>query len=337
MSVSSINVFAWTASLALTGCLGAYGYQNIQYLETAKPYSESDTEGNARAKEALNVGKVVKINHGWKMDYSGSVVPNFVDYNWTGKEEVFIAPPKGPDVIVEAPQVKIEDILEVIYFQVDTDDAGGSRALVRYLNNLATEGTVELRVADVLPSPHNGIAVVGITAESVEFSFSEEDRDNEIFFPGVLDSGLIYVIPAGGEALVQKWADLIDPKVNNDTRPLDTIKLSKNAYQVGVNDAKEFGENYQKILTNDVRTQTRRDKKGNPDGIEVKSVRAGSIAARHGLQTRDVIISVNGHPVNSQQEAMQWAKANQDNYTVWEVVVERLGRTQTMIYRTPDR
>ncbi|MDF1836542.1 MAG: PDZ domain-containing protein [Planctomycetota bacterium] len=336
MSVSTINIFAWTASLALTGGLGAYGYKNIKYLETDKPYSTADTEGNARAKAALNAGKVVKVDKGWKTNYQKQVVPNFVDHNWTGKEEIVVKPdePKiGPVVI---PDVKIADIVQVIYFQVDTGDAGGSRVLVRYIGALASHGTAELRVADVLPSPHDGIAVVGITAESVEFSFSKEGRDNETFLPGMLDSGLIYVIPADGEELKVKWETAIVDASNHDTRPQDTVELSKNTYQLGVNDAREFGDNYQTILNNDVRTQTRRDKNGNPNGIEIKSVTAGSIAARHGLSARDVVISVNGHPVNSEQEAMQWAKANKDNYTVWEVVVERLGRTETMIYRSPD-
>ncbi|MEZ5974077.1 MAG: PDZ domain-containing protein [Planctomycetota bacterium] len=70
-------------------------------------------------------------------------------------------------------------------------------------------------------------------------------------------------------------------------------------------------------------------------GIEVMEVRAGSIAARHGAQSGDVIISINGYPVNSQQEAIQWAKDNGDNYEVFTVVVERLGRLETLTYRKP--
>ncbi|MFT5059653.1 MAG: hypothetical protein ACI89E_002439 [Planctomycetota bacterium] len=337
MSASSINIFAWTASLALTGGLGAYGYKNIKYLETPKPYSTSDTAGNARATEALNAGKVVKADSGWKQDYNGSVVPNYVDYNWTGEvfeDDLIVVPVVAS---VKKPDVKIEDILQVIYFQVDTGDAGGSRVLIRYLGSLATYGTVELRVADTLPSPHDGIAIVDITAESVEFSFSKEGRGNETFLPGELDSGLIYVIPADGEALIQEWGNLVDDKVASAKQPTDTVEVSKGVYRVGTADADEFGNDYQNILTNDLRTRTRRDKNGQAAGVEIMTVREGSIAQRHGLVARDVIISVNGHPVNSEQEAMQWARANKDNYEVWNVVVERYGRTETMIYRSPDR
>jgi hypothetical protein len=337
MSVSSINIFAWTASLALTGGLGAYGYKNIKYLETPKPYSTSDTAGNARATEALNWGKVVKADSGWKQDYNGSVVPNFVEYNWTGVVQaptIDVVPDEAP---VEIPDVKIEDILQVIYFQVDTGDAGGSRVLIRYLGSLATNGTAELRVADTLPSPHDGIAIVDITAESVEFSFSKEGRENETFLPGVFDSGLIYVIPEDGEALKQEWEKIVGPLVASEDQPTDTVEVSQGVYRVGTTDADEFGNNYQTILTNDLRTRTRRDKNGQAAGVEIMTVREGSIAQRHGLVARDVIISVNGHPVNSEQEAMQWAKANKDNYDVWNVVVERLGRTETMTYRSPDR
>ena len=51
--------------------------------------------------------------------------------------------------------------------------------------------------------------------------------------------------------------------------------------------------------------------------------------------TREVP-TINGHPVNSQQEAISFAKNNSERYSVWEVEVLRLGRIETIVYHSPQ-
>ena len=40
--------------------------------------------------------------------------------------------------------------------------------------------------------------------------------------------------------------------------------------------------------------------------------------------------------MSSEHEAINFVKNNQDQYSVWEVVVERLGRRETIVYTDPD-
>ena len=75
---------------------------------------------------------------------------------------------------------------------------------------------------------------------------------------------------------------------------------------------------------------------GKRSGVELTEVREGSIASRHGAQSGDVVISINGTPVNSQQEAIAFAKNNSERYSVWEVEVLRLGRIETIIYHSSN-
>jgi S1-C subfamily serine protease len=75
-------------------------------------------------------------------------------------------------------------------------------------------------------------------------------------------------------------------------------------------------------------------KKGRMEGIEITEVAPGSIAAQHGVKSGDVIVSVNGTPVNSVQEAISYAKNNADIYSVWTIVVSNAGYERTIVYET---
>jgi S1-C subfamily serine protease len=70
------------------------------------------------------------------------------------------------------------------------------------------------------------------------------------------------------------------------------------------------------------------------EGIEITEVAPGSIAAQHGVKSGDVIVSVNGTPVNSVQEAISYAKNNADIYSVWTIVVSNAGYERTIVYET---
>ncbi len=339
MKVSTINLFAWVGSLAITGTLGAYVYDSYGELQEPAPYAAKEDEvGRKRAADALGAARKIRPAKEWRIGYEDKVVPNYVGHDWVGKPEV-----KQPDqpVIttpVEKPRVEVADLLFPSYFQVDTTDPGGSMVLVQYLGELATYGTAELRVADTLPEPHAGITVVAINTDSIEFSFAEEGRENETYNPNYLGEDFIYIVKEGEEVREQRLEKIIGEAGEiPDTRPKTTSSPAPNVFLVGTDDAAYLNQNYETILSQEVRTRTRRGPNGERAGIEVMEVAQGSFAQRHGVPRGDVVISINGHPVNSRQEAIQWAKDNGENIQVFEVVVERLGRLQTLTYRKPDR
>jgi S1-C subfamily serine protease len=59
-----------------------------------------------------------------------------------------------------------------------------------------------------------------------------------------------------------------------------------------------------------------------------------SIAERHGAKEGDVVKSINGHPVNTTNEAITFVKTNKDKYSSWEVVIENKGKTRTVTYES---
>ena len=339
MKASSVNLISWTASLAITAGLGFYVYTTYGQLQTPPRYThDGDTEGRDRAKKLLRDARTVPVEEDVRIGYANQVLPTYVGFNWTGVEE------KKPDKPIDVPQVvekkivKIEELLDVIYFQVDTGDAGGSRVLVKYKGDLQAFETAELRVADVLPQPHDGIAVVAITTDSMEFSFTEEGRENEVFRPGILDDSVIFRIPEGEEAREQIFEKIINGIGEvTDLRPKSTNEIAKGVYVIGTEDSAYLAENYQSILSKDVRTRNRIGPDGKRAGVEILEVAQGSFAQRHGVARGDVVISINGYPVNSEQEAIQWAKDNGEGIAVFEVVMERLGRLETLTYRNPDK
>jgi PDZ domain-containing secreted protein len=50
-----------------------------------------------------------------------------------------------------------------------------------------------------------------------------------------------------------------------------------------------------------------------------------------------VIKAINGHPVNSEQEAISFIKNNKDKYDVWEVEIENKGKTKIVTYKVPKK
>ena len=70
--------------------------------------------------------------------------------------------------------------------------------------------------------------------------------------------------------------------------------------------------------------------------MQILDIPAGSVLERHGAEEGDVIKSINGRAVTSKSEAFQYVEENKDLYDTWEVVVERLGREETLICDTPQ-
>ena len=257
--------------------------------------------------------------------------------NWTGKEAP-VELPKGPDKPLVPVRKPIKDILSILLIQIDTDDPSESRIFVRLVTPPPPPRTPEMTLStgDKLPSPNEYIEVGKIGVEGVEFVY--DDGEIEKLNPaglggaplvvGLDESGVRYPLESGGIEI---------PKVEgNPFRPTETTLFRQNHYVLGTEDTAYLAENYPAVLTNDLRYKTHVDPNtGRRDGIEIQTVRPGSIAERHGAQPGDILKSINGHPVSSDQEAMSFVRNNQDKYTSWEVEILRLGRTVTLTFQNP--
>lgn len=332
MKSSTITFLCWVGSTLLAGVLFFLIYDFVNKQEAGiRPFDVQ------YVKSTLSEPRARVATDRVQLDYLGQVKPNMIDLDWTGKPvEVRVAPvveqaaPTGP---VYTP---VSELLAVRYVQYDTVDPGGSSIFVEYLGALADSKTAHLSVGDKLPKPHDDVVLHRIETESIVFSFAAEGREEEeLFLNPFGDLDLITLVGEGG---VIKAPTRAVPQARRkvSTAPAETVRLGNGNYQIGTDDAQVFANDYQRILSQDVKTRTHFDANGNRAGIELVDVKVGSIASRHGAQTGDIIISINGHPVSSQQEAIKWAKNNADKFSVWEVVKENRGLQSTVVFNSPE-
>ncbi len=75
------------------------------------------------------------------------------------------------------------------------------------------------------------------------------------------------------------------------------------------------------------------DKQGRPAGIRLDHVDAGSLILERGFQTNDVVQKVNGQPVNSKTELVDWVKRNHERFSMFRVEVLRRGQVKRLNFR----
>lgn len=271
------------------------------------------------------------------------------ELDWSGK------PPPPPPVIVPAESTnatKVRDPLDkyviVRAVKVDFYDEGSSDAFIKYKSDArvtlppaVTDGTVIKRVGERLDGDILGqVKVVAILPEGVKFSFiNDPQRAHELVAPAEYSLGSNYRVLREGESEPSASSVVASIPRRLDNSPLaQTLQISPNRFRIGVEDALEIDQRYAEIITEEVATRRFRDPvTRQPAGVEVTMVKSGSIAARHGVQQGDVIKSINGHPVTSESEAIQFVKQNKDNYDVWEVEVWNRGQTRTITYYPPKK
>ena len=76
---------------------------------------------------------------------------------------------------------------------------------------------------------------------------------------------------------------------------------------------------------------------GKPNGVRIKTIRKGSILAKRGLKPGDKVISINGKPVTSRQDAISYVKGEGKGATRYIVEIERRGTIIKMTYNVKDR
>ncbi len=345
MNLSLAKSALWLGSLGVFGWLG---YQLYDY-KTREADLLSERVTAARQREIID-GNVTppEVDESSLVDY-GRVVANFHTLNWTGKKPP--PPPPPPPPGDQAPKGRlakpINELLTVLYIQVDSTKAERSLALA---SPLATElepdggGQIQLLVGDALATPYEYWVVDGIEAEGVRFAYLPEndedaEREPEWARPPAPIRDTIVELGDGQTARVPTSDDgnIPDapPGVYGNKRPDRTIEVSPGRYRLGEEDLREFGENYLDILSSEVRTKPHM----NPNtkkwaGFELTSIAPGSIASQHGAVEGDVVISINGHPVNSVNEAITYAKNNQDSFNSWHVVVVNAGIERTLTFET---
>lgn len=330
MNVSTIKTLLWLVSFGLAGGLFAYAYK----FKNTPQRSYWDVTYAERVLKDVEAPKPPRPNI---LDYNQMVSPVIAKFDWTG------APPKpvvegpvedtGPPV---APKLVVSEILAILATRIDTGDPGGSAVTVAWKKPELKDADNVLQIGEKLPKPFEVAVVKDIRPGGVEFAFQGESQENELVAMENEFEGKIVKVGDPSEVRVRERDDLIRPRVEKvDGWPKETVRTAADMYHLGSETLDTIGRDYTRILTEDVKTETH-FKDGKRAGLKVTEVRAGSIAAQHGVQSGDVVISINGHPINSQHEGIQYIKNNSSHTTVWQVVLENLGRRRTVTYNSPE-
>lgn len=267
--------------------------------------------------------------------------PNCKHLNWTGSPPRVQVEASQAGQDVKPPATPVKDLVRVLFVMLDGAEPKNSVAFLRYKSNAGVTaksptGLFRMRTGDHLHPPLDHVTIESISEEGVTFSFQDVARAKETVVPAEFDAKTPIFVVDEGRVVMPKISNPIPKSTTQAWNPERTTPLGTNAYKVGTEDAKEFESHWDRILVEDVRHERHKDPRtGKYDGIEIRSVTPGSIAERHGAQSGDVVKSINGQPVSSVSEAVQFVKNHKDEYTTWEVVVENKGRTRTMVFHSP--
>lgn len=330
MNVATIKLLCWLTSAGLSLGLSAYAFHFFSRLEQNQPAYDLE-----RAEAVLTTGIETESRVTSLIDYD-DVLRAFRNMNWTGKEaieKIKNAPVKP--VETQPTHTAVASLLKLHMIQVHLSDPTASAVFVKYMpsSGFAIKDGM-LRVGDALPGRYSNVVVDAIRIEGVDFRFEDGDRPIETIAADAGDDEPLIVEVGPDGVRMPVVSSVIPPALNRSVgRPKQTTQIAQNRYRLGTEDAQYINDNYAEILTREVRYRTWHDPRtGRRAGIEIQEVQPDSVAARHGVQSGDIIISINDQPVTSEQEAIKFVKNNAENYSSWEVVIENMGRQRTISY-----
>jgi len=338
MNTSQTKLLAWGAAGILAVLLSGYVFLFFRDVEALQGPVDAD-----QVREAIDNVEVIEEEAKKKVPYD-QIKRAFIELDWTGKPVVEAS--AGEALTAEQTQPiyrPVEELLRVVMIAGDGTNPADSFCVVKY------DDSSGVMLQDLfhgvrfvgwsLHAPLDYIKVERIGPEGVTFSFTDGTREHETLtteefskFPDIvsLDPDQEAAVPAdwGNITIVRKKGEV----------PKKTYEYKPDSFRIGTEDAEYIAENYSEILARDVRTVKHKDPQtGRYDGVEVRSVAEGSVAASHGAQAGDVIKSINGHPVSSVAQAIQFVKTNSSQYDTWEVLVENKGFERTITYKSPQQ
>jgi hypothetical protein len=350
MNVATIKTLLFLVSL---GFFGGLVYVAVQHEQGKRAQAARQAEQAARgedgefkyfskkyALEVLNNVQQPKAPRARTADYKAAIQPALIKFDWTGKPPAPKVEERPVDnTPTQRPKLVVADLLTVQFVRVNTQNPGDSAALVSWKKPDMKDANPVLKIGRPLPAPFEGAVVKDIVPDGVLFAFSRDDQQQDEFVDvPKLTEGLIVTVD--GEDQVRRPVErsrISQPVAARNEWPEDTRRIAHNMYEIGGNQMSTFASDWSRMLTEDVRLVTHRDANGNRAGVKLTDLKSGSLIAQHGGQEGDVIISINGHPVSSEQEGIQYVKQNAENTTTWIVVVERLGTQQTLTYNTKKK
>ncbi|MCE9593351.1 MAG: hypothetical protein K8S98_04085 [Planctomycetes bacterium] len=341
MNTAQAKLFSWSAAGVLGLGLSAYMVHFAKSQDRTRQAVSTET----MQKLLSSVTDDTEKRDDGPIDYQW-IKSGWADLNWLGrpKEAAPIAKVDDTPKVVAENKSKLDNVVKIMAIYYDPESESETRTVIKYSSqagvdpNVIKNGMVSKRVGDHLDAPLGHAKVIKIDGSGVEFGFDDEQREHEVLRPKELDLlGRFVVLGEGGQPIVPD-VRAIPRSPTYGQWPKKTERIGQDKFRVGLDDAEYISKNFDKILVEEVRTVSHRDPVTQQrDGIQITDIKPGSTVEAHGGQSGDVIKSINGHPVKSEQEAIQFVKANADVYDKWEVEVENKGDTRIVIIYPPNK
>ncbi len=348
MNINSIKAACWLLSAVVTAGVGyfVWDFQNRQGEILGQKYTAEEVRDilDSAVVPEGPVSTLVDrraIERAYYFDRKNRQLPNLLDWTGAPPPKVVERTPVTTEV-VEQEKKRIADAIVVTMIAEELGDAERSRAWIRYKPESGVQTKPDefpslLRVGESLREPLAYATVKAITADDgIVFGFSEEGMEDELVPYGIYDPGfaIFKVDEDNPERFPSRSRDI--PRLDTAIwRPERTTQVD-DTWHVGTEDAEDFGQDFGGIIAREVRHRRHYNRKtGKYDGIELQDVKPGGKMAAHGAQSGDIIKSINGHPVTSTSEAIDFVKNHKDEYDTWKVVIENKGKERTMIYKSP--
>ncbi len=337
MNTAQMKLVAWSSAGVLGVGLALYMVNFARHQDETKQLVKVD--------EMKKVLTSVKLDDTAKDENQTEyelVKKGLVSLTWVGRpKEVKVEAPVDVPKPLTPDKESMSKLVKVVALYYDPSSEMETRCVLKYTSDAHIDekkypnGRVGKRVGDKLEQPLDYARVVKIDERGVEFAFDDEKREHELLRPSEFDlSGKVRYIGENGTPYIPTVAAI--PRGESYGHwPAKTVKVAPNQFKLGTDNVKDFSENYDHILS-EVRVENHYDPTTHKhDGLVLKDIKPGSTLEQYGAEDGDVIKSVNGHPVKSQQEAIQWVKANADAYDKWDVEIENHGDTRIVTIYPP--
>ncbi|MFQ5750341.1 MAG: PDZ domain-containing protein [Planctomycetota bacterium] len=311
--------------------LGGFGYSFYDFVRHSDQYTTH-----------LDV---VKLESGFQTTGSitaDGILKNYADYkkvcaelNVTGK--IVVAETEGGAQAVEKSKPRIgPEQVEVCYIQFQPESEDSSYAYIRPREKgpSRTKTPGDQPLGDLyrpnetfhLPQfPDLDITLVAIRKREVDLKVEGMD-DLLTLEPGTFDV----------ETSEIKAQGLLGGGPGAVSAP-QTRQVAPNTWQLGSQDLEQIQKMPEDEIYAALQVQPVRDPATKKiRGLQVQRIQKDSVFTRQGLQQRDVILSVNGHPATDRLDLLKWLQS-QEGAREFRVEVERLGGMRTLTYRLPGR
>jgi S1-C subfamily serine protease len=121
------------------------------------------------------------------------------------------------------------------------------------------------------------------------------------------------------------------PAVPTNPDATQGYETREGQWMIPNDEAERVAESAREIL-DQVELESYTDPSGRPAGIQIQHVEDDSIVLQRGFESGDIIQRVNGQPINSKSELIDWVSKNHEKYRNFRVELQRRGQRKYLSF-----